>query len=45
MSKSKQAIDLSVIEIENLKIAGNLQPFILNDTYAADLTLIPKLSG
>ncbi|OZH52887.1 hypothetical protein AFK68_21340 [Hydrocoleum sp. CS-953] len=44
MSKSKQAIDLGVIEIENLKIAGNLQPFILNDTYAADLTLIPKLS-
>jgi len=44
VSKLKQAIDLGVIEIENLKIAGNLQPFILNDTYAADLTLIPKLS-
>ena len=44
MSKSNQTIDLGIIEIENLKIEGNLQPFILNDTYAADLTLIPKFS-
>ena len=44
MSKSKQTIDLGVIEIEECKIAGDLQPFILNDTYAADLTLTPKLS-
>lgn len=44
MSKSKQTIDLGVIEIEKFKIAGNLQPFTLNDTYAADLTLTPKLS-
>lgn len=45
MNKSKQAIDLSVIEIENWKIAGHLQPFLLNDTYVADLTLTPKLSA
>ena len=44
MTKSKQTIDLGLIEIENLKIEGNLQPFILNDTYAADLTLTPKSS-
>ena len=43
MSKSHQAIDLGEIEIENLQIAGNLQPFRLNDTYVADLTLTPKL--
>ncbi len=45
MSKSHQAIDLGEIETESWKIAGNLEPFLLNDTYAADLTLIPQLSG
>lgn len=36
-------VDLgSIATIEGFKINANIQPFLLNDTYAADLTLSPE---
>lgn len=35
----------SVPTAEGFKIQGNLQPFLVNDTYAADLTLSPESSN
>ncbi|MEA5606447.1 hypothetical protein, partial [Nostoc sp. UHCC 0252] len=38
-----QDLDLgSLPTIEGFKINANLQPFLLNDTYAVDLTLVPE---
>ena len=37
------AIDLGALPTtEGWKINGNLQPFLLNDTYAVDITLLPE---
>ncbi|MEM7713878.1 MAG: hypothetical protein AAF349_09935 [Cyanobacteria bacterium P01_A01_bin.68] len=36
-------LDLGSICTENLQIEAELNPFLLNDTYAADLTLFPEL--
>ncbi|MEM1394845.1 MAG: hypothetical protein AAGG00_16450 [Cyanobacteria bacterium P01_H01_bin.150] len=35
-------LNLGSITTENLEIEAELQPFLLNDTYAVDLTLFPK---
>ena len=36
-------VDLgSIATTEGFKINANIQPFLLNDTYAADLTLFPE---
>ncbi|WP_207714024.1 hypothetical protein [Scytonema sp. UIC 10036] len=35
----------SISTAESFKIKGNLQPFLVNDTYAADLTLSPEPSS
>lgn len=40
------SLDLGSINIaENFAINGNLQAFLLNDTYAVDLTLLPTSEG
>lgn len=44
LTHSETALDLGSIPTQaGYKINGNLQPFRLNDTYAADLTLLPEL--
>lgn len=41
LTKDKKPIELAAINQNGLAISGNLQAFILNDTYAFDLTLSP----
>ncbi|HEY9800477.1 MAG TPA: hypothetical protein V6D25_08975 [Leptolyngbyaceae cyanobacterium] len=44
LSLSGQDLDLGRLPTtEGFKINANLQPFLLNDTYAVDLTLLPEL--
>jgi hypothetical protein len=49
--KTQSLTDVGVLDLgslpttEGFKIHGNLQPFLLNDTYAVDLTLIPESSN
>ncbi|MEH1840136.1 MAG: hypothetical protein V7L20_15540 [Nostoc sp.] len=44
LSVSGKDVDLgSLPTTEGFKINANLQPFLLNDTYAVDLTLFPEL--
>lgn len=46
LSKSGKLLNLgSISTVENFKIKGNLQPFLVNDTYVVDLTLSPELSN
>ena len=43
---NSQDLDLgSFSTTDGFKIKGNLQPFLLNDTYAVDLTLLPELAN
>jgi predicted house-cleaning noncanonical NTP pyrophosphatase (MazG superfamily) len=42
LTKEQEAIELTAIDQNGLSINGNLQPFLLNDTYAFDLTLSPE---
>lgn len=44
LTKEQGAIELAAIDRNGLEIKGNLQPFILTDTYAFDLTLSPAES-
>ncbi|MCC3471624.1 MAG: hypothetical protein JGK38_10485 [Microcoleus sp. PH2017_15_JOR_U_A] len=39
LTKEQQSIALAAINQNGLSISGNLQPFLLHDTYAFDLTL------
>lgn len=41
LSKEQQPIKLAAINQNGLAISGQLQPFLLHDTYAFDLTLYP----
>ncbi|WP_293148971.1 MULTISPECIES: hypothetical protein [unclassified Microcoleus] len=41
LTKDQKPIELAAINQNGLAISGNLQAFILNDTYAFDLTLSP----
>ena len=41
LTKEQKPIELAAINQNGLEISGNLQAFILNDTYAFDLTLSP----
>lgn len=42
LTKEQKPIKLAAINQNGLAICGNLQPFLLNDTYAFDLTLYPE---
>ncbi|MCU0545980.1 MAG: hypothetical protein MUE44_28080 [Oscillatoriaceae cyanobacterium Prado104] len=41
LTKKQEPIELTAINQNGLSISGNLQTFLLNDTYAFDLTLSP----
>jgi len=42
LTKEEEPIELTAINQNGLSISGNLQPFLLNDTYAFDLALYPE---
>ena len=44
LTKDQKAIEIATISHNGLAISGNLQPFLLNDTYAFDLSLFPENS-
>ena len=44
LTKEQQSIEFSAINQNGLAISGNLQPFLLHDTYAFDLCLFPENS-
>ena len=44
LSKEQQPIEFAAINQNGLAISGNLQPFLLHDTYAFDLSLFPANS-
>jgi hypothetical protein len=44
LTEDQEQIEFAAINHNGLAISGNLQPFLLNDTYAFDLSLFPENS-
>jgi hypothetical protein len=42
LTEDQEQIEFATINHNGLAISGNLQPFLLNDTYAFDLSLFPE---